>query len=99
MILFGLPLFDTTSVMITRARKGESIFKADKNHVHHRLLRKGLTQKQATYLLYIVSATLSFLAVLFTWKQTPEIIMGGICVIIAVVFWKIWLWKLRKRPL
>ncbi len=99
MILFGLPLFDTTSVMITRARKGRSIFQADKSHVHHRLLQKGLSQKQASYLLYTVSATLSFIAVLFTWKQTPEIIMGGICVVIAVVCWLIWLWKLRNRPL
>lgn len=99
MILFGLPLFDTTSVMITRARKGRSLFQADKNHVHHRLLSKGLSQKQASYLLYTVSATLSFLAVLFSWQQTPEIIMGGICVLIAVIFWLIWLWKLRNKLL
>lgn len=97
MILFGLPLFDTTSVMITRASKGRSIFEADKNHVHHRLLRKGLSQKQASYLLYIVSATLSFVAVLFTWRQTKEIIMGGVCVVIAVVLWLLWAWNMRKR--
>jgi len=99
MILFGLPLFDTTSVMITRARKGKSIFEADKNHVHHRLLRRGLSQKQALYLLYTVAATLSFLAALLSWKQTPEIIMGGICVILAVCFWLVWLWKLRNKVL
>lgn len=99
MILFGLPLFDTTSVMITRARKGKSIFQADKNHVHHRLLRWGLTQKQASYLLYLVTATLSFIAVIFSWSLGPDIIMGGVCVLLAVFFWIVWLWKLRNKIL
>lgn len=99
MILFGLPLFDTISVMITRARKGKSIFQADKNHVHHKLLRWGLSQKQASYLLYLVTATLSFIAIIFSWSLGPDIIMGGVCVLLALLFWIIWLWKLRNKIL
>lgn len=50
-ILVGLlfvPLFDTTRVFTTRILKGHSPFHPDKTHVHHKLLRLGLTHLQST---------------------------------------------------
>jgi len=44
--LFGLPLMDTTYVMIRRAIVREPIFGADRRHLHHRFLRSGFTVRQ-----------------------------------------------------
>jgi len=43
----GVPVLDMLWVMGLRLRAGESIFKGDRRHLHHRLLRIGLSQRQA----------------------------------------------------
>ena len=49
--LLALPLMDTVAVMIRRIRNGRSPFAADRQHLHHLLLGRGLTDGQATALL------------------------------------------------
>lgn len=54
-----LPIVDTLNVIIIRLLKGKDIFKADKNHIHHRMLDLGLTHRRSTsyiilYYLFIV---------------------------------------------
>lgn len=48
-----LPIVDTLNVMIIRLINRESLFKADKNHIHHKLLKLGLTHRRSTF--YIIS--------------------------------------------
>ncbi|TSD65893.1 undecaprenyl/decaprenyl-phosphate alpha-N-acetylglucosaminyl 1-phosphate transferase [Inquilinus sp. KBS0705] len=46
-ILIG-PIFDTIRVFILRVAKGRSPFSADRNHIHHRMLRLGFNHLQTT---------------------------------------------------
>jgi UDP-GlcNAc:undecaprenyl-phosphate GlcNAc-1-phosphate transferase len=98
LVLFALPLFDTTSVMLGRMRRGQHIFTPDKTHVHHRLLRLGLTQRQAATLLYAVTIFLGLAAVLLSWRATPATFMGVFVVAgglgAALVGWTLWI---RRR--
>lgn len=60
-----LPIVDTLNVIIIRLSEKRSLFEADKNHIHHKLLKLGLSHKKATlyiilYFLFIV-ATAYFL--------------------------------------
>jgi UDP-N-acetylmuramyl pentapeptide phosphotransferase/UDP-N-acetylglucosamine-1-phosphate transferase len=50
-----VPIFDTIRVSITRIKKGRSPFQPDKNHIHHLLLRTGLSHIQTTCILLFVS--------------------------------------------
>ena len=53
-IAFGIliiPLFDTLRVFTLRLFAGKSPFKADRNHIHHRLLDAGFTHFQVTNIL------------------------------------------------
>ncbi|MDF2521323.1 MAG: tagO [Clostridia bacterium] len=59
----GLPIFDTFMAIIRRSLSGKSFMEADKGHLHHRLLDKGLSQRQAVLTLYSISAVLGFSAV------------------------------------
>lgn len=48
-----LPIIDTLNVIIIRLAEKRSPFDADKNHIHHKLLKLGLTHKRATFYILI----------------------------------------------
>jgi len=60
-ILIG-PIFDTVRIFIVRITNGASPFVADRNHIHHRMLRLGLTHLQTTFIL----ATFNIAAIFIT---------------------------------
>lgn len=75
LIVFALPLFDTVSAIFRRIVKTKSIkgvFKADREHLHHKIMKKGYTQKQAVFMLYGISATFGMFAIILLesglWK-------------------------------
>lgn len=70
LLLFALPLFDTTQVVIGRLRRGQHPFSPDKNHVHHRLMRLGLNQRQAAVILYAVTLFLGVASIVLSWRMT-----------------------------
>ena len=87
LIVFALPLFDTVSAIFRRLIKTKSIkgvFKADREHLHHKLMKMGYTQKQAVFILYGVSATFGMFAIILlesgVWKALSFALM-----VIAVV--------------
>lgn len=87
LIVLGLPIFDTLWAIIRRLIKGKSIkaiFKADKGHLHHRIVARGFSQKQAVLILYGISATFGIFAIIFfdsgIWKALSFLMM----VIVAI---------------
>ena len=59
----GLPIIDTAFAMIRRFSNGKSVIEADNGHLHHKLIEKGYSQKQAVLTLYSLSAVLGIGAV------------------------------------
>jgi UDP-GlcNAc:undecaprenyl-phosphate GlcNAc-1-phosphate transferase len=55
-LIFGLPILDTSWAILRRLRRRQSPFHADNFHIHHRLIDLGLTQRQAAVVLYAVSS-------------------------------------------
>lgn len=74
--LLIVPLFDTLRVFVLRLLNNGSPFVGDRNHIHHRLLRLGLSHLQATLLL--VSVNLIILAGTFALRGSgnPVLIAG-----------------------
>jgi UDP-GlcNAc:undecaprenyl-phosphate GlcNAc-1-phosphate transferase len=66
LIALGLPILDTIWAVVRRAARGGAIFVADRGHIHHQLLRGGLSQRDAMLILTAVSAALATLAVLLS---------------------------------
>lgn len=79
LLLAGLPILDTLTVMIERIIKRESPFIADKRHFHHRLLRLGLYQTEAVFCIYILQALIITSAVWFRFYQDWMIISLYLC--------------------
>ena len=90
LIVLALPIFDTIWAIIRRVISGKSI-KAivipDRGHLHHRLMTKGYSQKQAVLILYAISATLGMFAVILlesgVWKALSFALMIGAVVAIG----------------
>lgn len=79
-----VPLYDTLRVFILRATKKRSPFKADKNHLHHWLIKTGLGHKQVS--LTLGGVNVLFIVIAFAVKDYPAyIVLGIICSLALVV--------------
>jgi UDP-GlcNAc:undecaprenyl-phosphate GlcNAc-1-phosphate transferase len=63
MIALAVPILDTIWAIIRRASRGDPLFVADAGHIHHQLLRRGLSQRDAMLILTAVSAAFATIAV------------------------------------
>jgi UDP-GlcNAc:undecaprenyl-phosphate GlcNAc-1-phosphate transferase len=62
LLLIGLPVLDTLTVIVLRLLAGRSPFVADRNHFHHRLLHLGFDQYEVVTVIYSVQCLLLLLA-------------------------------------
>jgi UDP-GlcNAc:undecaprenyl-phosphate GlcNAc-1-phosphate transferase len=62
-IALGVPLIDMAWAVVRRTARGEPFFVADRGHIHHQLLRRGLTQRDAMLTLTAVSAAFAIIAI------------------------------------
>jgi UDP-GlcNAc:undecaprenyl-phosphate/decaprenyl-phosphate GlcNAc-1-phosphate transferase len=62
-IALGVPLIDTAWAVVRRTARGEPFFVADRGHIHHQLLRRGLSQRDAMLTLTALSGALALIAV------------------------------------
>ncbi len=76
LILFGFPILDTLSVILQRISEGRSPFSADKNHLHHKLIRLGFFHTEAVVIIYIFQFLLVISAVLFRTSSDWGILLG-----------------------
>ena len=81
-LVLGLPIIDVLWAIVRRIIKGKSlkaVFRADNEHVHHKLVKRGFTQKQAVLILYGASAILGMFAIIFfdsgIWKAISFLLM------------------------
>jgi UDP-GlcNAc:undecaprenyl-phosphate GlcNAc-1-phosphate transferase len=84
LLLLGLPIMDTLTVMLTRIRAGRSPFSADSNHLHHRLLALGFAHREAVLLIYMMQVALVLLAYSLRFESDAEVLIA-FCVFAGVV--------------
>ncbi len=63
-IILALPIFDTLFAIWRRYRSHHPIFQADKGHLHHRLLARGIAHKNVVFILWGISAICSVIALI-----------------------------------
>ncbi|NVN93814.1 MAG: undecaprenyl/decaprenyl-phosphate alpha-N-acetylglucosaminyl 1-phosphate transferase [Bacteroidetes bacterium] len=90
-----IPLYDTIRVFIIRISRKQSPFKADKTHVHHKLLELGYSHAKAT--LILVLANIFFVILAFLLHGLGIIILMLIVLSLSTFFSAIPFLVLRKR--
>lgn len=61
-LLLGIPIFDTSLVVISRIRRRKPLFQADRAHTYHRLVQMGFSSTQAVFAIHIMAFFSSSLA-------------------------------------
>lgn len=77
-VSLGFPILDVTLAVARRFVAGKPLFSADKQHIHHKLVKLGLSQREAVLILYAVTAGFGFLSLILLQRR------GTIALVLAV---------------
>lgn len=93
-LVLGVPLFDTTLVVISRLRRGlNPLTTPGKDHTSHRLVAIGMTQREAVLTLYLVAAAFGLVAIFVTRASVQEGYVAGGGVALAALYT---LWRMER---
>lgn len=82
LMALAIPLLDTSLSVVRRFLRRQSIFTPDRNHIHHRLLERGFSPRQAVLVLYGAGG----LAALFSLLQAmPSQRFGSLLLVVFCV--------------
>jgi UDP-GlcNAc:undecaprenyl-phosphate/decaprenyl-phosphate GlcNAc-1-phosphate transferase len=98
-IALGLPIMDTLLAMIRRAVLGRSLFDADRDHIHHRLMaRLRLSQRGAVLVLYGLCClfALTALGLAFANGVQSAMLLVAVSVVVFVLMRKLGYLDLRE---
>lgn len=96
LVILAIPLTDTVLTVIRRGKRGRSLFSADREHLHHRLLRLGFSDRQVVIVVYGLCFLLSMAAVLASKLPTQYSILF-IFVFLAAVAWGMMVFRSFER--
>jgi UDP-GlcNAc:undecaprenyl-phosphate GlcNAc-1-phosphate transferase len=75
-----IPLVDTLRIVILRISKGQSPFAPDKSHVHHAIMRLGMTHSQTT--LTLAGVQILYIALAITFQEFGDVyVLSGLLVL------------------
>jgi UDP-GlcNAc:undecaprenyl-phosphate GlcNAc-1-phosphate transferase len=76
LLVLAIPFLDVVLAIVRRMRKGLGIHHADKEHIHHRLMDIGHSQRQAVVLMYLWSALISGCALAVAFIDGRLLVIG-----------------------
>lgn len=85
LVALAFPLAEVLISVCRRFLRNRPIFGADRNHIHHRLLSMGFSQRSTALVLYGVSALAALLAVLQTMLR-PRLATVGLIVLVGIAY-------------
>lgn len=84
-VSFGLPILETVLSVVRRFLSGRPVFTADREHIHHKLLQLGMTQRQAVIVLYAVSGLFALLSLFLLWPTGST--LGLVLAVVGAGVW------------
>ena len=82
-LLMGVPIFDTTLVVLSRLRRGVPIYQAVLDHTYHRLVRLGLSSNRAVLTMHLAAMMMGALA--FIALKLPPLVGNTIFVSVLII--------------
>jgi len=92
-LLLAIPILDTTVAVLSRVRRHLSPFQGGQDHLSHRLIRTGLSRKQAAFSLWSFSAFFAAVAILISTTSTSleSYLVAGVSllwIILLILFFR-----------
>jgi UDP-GlcNAc:undecaprenyl-phosphate GlcNAc-1-phosphate transferase len=91
LFVFALPIIDTSMAIVRRKVRGQPIFSPDNQHLHHQLVRSGMTVKQAVSSLYIMALAFGALgcSLVFIRLRYVAVVFLVVCAFVVVTAYKV----------
>jgi UDP-GlcNAc:undecaprenyl-phosphate GlcNAc-1-phosphate transferase len=86
LLALSIPLLDVSLSVLRRFLRNQPIFSADRGHIHHRLLDRGFSVRQAVWVLYLFAALTAALALLASSPLGGQY-QGFVVALFCVVAW------------
>ena len=93
-MLLAVPILDTCIVVFSRIRRGISPFTGGKDHLSHRLMRKGVSKQNTAFCLWAMQASFVGIALVVYFFSTT---LGMSGVVLAGAYWLgafVWFWRI-----
>ena len=84
-VSFGLPILETSLSVVRRFISGRPVFTADREHIHHKLLQRGMSHQQVVIVLYGVSALFALLSLFLLWPTGST--LGLVLAVLGTGIW------------
>lgn len=84
--LVGLPLMDMAAIMYRRARKGQSVLKPDRQHLHNIFMRAGFSSNRALVAITIIGFSYACVGIIGELMLIPEYIMFYGFVVVLIIY-------------
>ena len=84
-VSFGLPILETGLSILRRLISGRPVFTGDREHIHHKLLERGLSHRQVVIVLYGVSAIFAMLSLFLLWPTGST--LGLVLAVVGCGIW------------
>jgi UDP-GlcNAc:undecaprenyl-phosphate GlcNAc-1-phosphate transferase len=93
-MLLAVPILDTCIAVFSRLRRGISPLTGGKDHLSHRLMRKGFSKRGSAYMLWGMQASFVGIAlIVYSYSTT----LGTPGVVLAGAYWLgafVWFWRI-----
>lgn len=86
LLILGIPILDTLFAIIRRSLKGQPIFSADKEHLHHQLLGMNFSQRATVLIIYGINILFALASIFYILKD-PFLGMIIYIVLFILVVW------------
>jgi UDP-GlcNAc:undecaprenyl-phosphate GlcNAc-1-phosphate transferase len=93
-MLLAVPILDTCIAVFSRLRRGISPLTGGKDHLSHRLMRKGFNKRGSAYMLWCMQASFVGIALVVYFFSTT---LGTPGVVLAGLYWLgafVWFWRI-----
>lgn len=87
LFVLALPILDTSLAILRRGLQGLPIFRADRRHIHHRLLETGVPQRKIVLGIYAFTALFLMLGFVAFWSKgmwIPNLLGLGVLVVLLL---------------
>jgi len=81
-IILGVPFMDIFFAAVRRYREGVSVWRADKNHLHHRVQKLGFSHRETVVLIYFIALLFAIGGVIMYLATVP----GAVIIAILLLF-------------
>ncbi|MBN1123225.1 MAG: undecaprenyl/decaprenyl-phosphate alpha-N-acetylglucosaminyl 1-phosphate transferase [Anaerolineae bacterium] len=90
-LVLGVPIFDTTMVVVSRLRRGKPVYEGGKDHTSHRLVSiLNMTHARSVMTLYMMSVGLGLVAIMLRDATVPQariVLIGLGAAFVGLLIW------------